>query len=78
MQLARDYGFSDLVDRITSELQKIEFDDLDLKRQSYELSIPVEAVESYISEFTTAKSWQDALRLLTMNPPSGDVTADME
>jgi hypothetical protein len=75
---ARNFGFADLVDSITAEMQAIDVDDLGLVRRSYSISIPEEALEEYLSQFTEAPTWQDALLALCLYPPSGDVNANRE
>ena len=75
---ARNFGFSDLVESITVEMQAIDIDDLGLVRRTYSITIPEEDLEEYLSQFTDAPSWQDALLALCVYPPSGDITANRE
>jgi hypothetical protein len=78
VNLARDYGLTDLVDSITAEMQKVSIGDLDLKRHTYEIKLPGEAVEQFIGEFTDADSWQAAFARLSGYPPSGDAAKNRE
>ena len=75
---ARNFGFGDLVESITAEMQAIDVDDLGLVRRTYSITIPEEDLEEYLSQFTDAPSWQDALLALCIYPPSGDITANRE
>jgi len=76
-QLARDYGFTDLVKQITAALQGIRPEDLGLQRMSTEVRIPREDMERYMDWFTDAEDWQEALRRFAgVEPPTGDVQAN--
>jgi hypothetical protein len=75
---ARNFGFRDLVDSITSEMQAIDVENLGLVRRSYSISIPEEALEEYLAQFTEAPGWQDAIVALCVYPPSGDLIANRE
>ena len=73
IQLARDYGNTDLVEECTLRLQSIGEDNLDLKELRVEFNLPADAIEKGIREILEVPSWQDALRQLCSHPPSGDV-----
>jgi hypothetical protein len=60
IQLARDYGFTELVDECPLRLQSITEKDLDLKPMSVEIPIPAGTIEAVVREILDAGSWQDA------------------
>ena len=78
IQLARDYGFTELVDECTLRLQSITEKDLDLKPMSVEIPIPAGTIEAGVREILDAGSWQEAFRKLSSRPPSGNVAANRE
>jgi hypothetical protein len=76
--LARDRGFTDLVQAATTELQQLGLDDLGLVRFSSSVKIPAAEVEAYLSQFTEADSLSVALALLlSAGPPSGTMEQNM-
>jgi hypothetical protein len=72
IKLARDYGSTDLVEECTRRLQSIGEDDLGLQEVRVELPLPPGTIEAGVKEILDLESWQDALRQLCSNPPSGD------
>jgi hypothetical protein len=76
IQLARDYGFTDLVDECTLRLQSITEEDLGLTLTTVEIPIPPGAIEAGVHEILDVGSWQDALRKLSSHPPSGDTAVN--
>jgi hypothetical protein len=76
IQLARDYGFTELVDECTLRLQSITEEDLDLTLTTVEIPIPAGAIEAGVHEILDVGSWQDAFRKLSSHPPSGDAAAN--
>jgi hypothetical protein len=72
IKLARDSGITELVEECTRRLQSINEEDLDLKEVRFEFPLPPGAVEAGVKEILDLDSWQDALRQLCSDPPSGD------
>jgi hypothetical protein len=71
-RLARDLHQPDLLELATTELQRMNIDDLGLTTHAVEVSIPKERMEAYLAQFTDQATWQDALLLLPhVGPPSG-------
>jgi hypothetical protein len=76
VQLAHDYGFTELAQECTLRLQSIKEEDLGLQLTSVEIPIPAGAIEKAVDQIVQVESWQDALRRLSAVPPSGDVGAN--
>jgi hypothetical protein len=78
-KMARDYGLSDLADTVTTKLQSIQTEELNLVPRGFQFEIPADAMEQHFSLFTEAPSWQDAfIRLVTGDPPSGNTASNRE
>ena len=74
---ARDFGFGDVAERITTEMQTMSPDDL--QTIASEFSLPTAEVEEFINSFLSAETWQDCLAVFgSWGPPSGDHKANLE
>lgn len=73
LEIARNYGLTDLANEIRQVIQKTEREDLDLKEISVPIRIPTEEIERYIESFIDKKAWRVSLsRFGFHGPPSGD------
>lgn len=76
---ARDFGFGEVADDITTEIQAMSPDEDNLQTIAAEFSIPASEVEAFINSFLAAETWEDCLALFgSWGPPSGDHTANLE
>lgn len=74
IKLARDFGFTDLVDDATQHLQSMNVEDLGLRRIETKISLDREELDRFFSQFTAQPSWVEALALtLAVGPPSGNI-----
>jgi hypothetical protein len=69
--MARDFRQPDLVNELTAKLQALGDEDLGFVTQSVATEIPREAVEEYLSRFTEAADWREALLRLVNSPLRG-------
>lgn len=71
---ARDFGISDLLAQLTSELQQTKLEDHGLVERSVSVSVDASEGEAYVQCFLGQPSWREALLLLVANdPPTGNV-----
>lgn len=76
IELAHDYGFTELAQECTLRLQSITEEDLGLQQMAVEIPIPTGAIEKGVQDILDVESWQDALRKLSSHPPSGNAAAN--
>jgi hypothetical protein len=76
LELARNYGLSDLAEEILLELQSMTVEELDLKTISAEVSIPAEEIDQAVSAVIGDDNWRGALRRFgAEGPPTGTLEA---
>ena len=72
LELARSFGFHELIDSIRVQIQNISESDLDLKELSVTTEIPVSEMEHFFSHFTDCISLEESLNKFGIyGPPSG-------
>lgn len=70
-ELAVAHGFRDLIDDLTSELQTIDPEDLDLKKVSADIEVPSDEVDAFIAQVVGDDSIDRAFARLGAQPPPG-------
>ena len=79
LELARNYGFQEIVDEMRSRIQSIPDEELGLKTISAEVKIPTEKFEAYLNWFVDDRGWKESLtRFGFHGPPSGDHKKNIE
>ncbi|NPV56475.1 MAG: DUF4209 domain-containing protein [Anaerolineae bacterium] len=79
LELARNYGLSDIANELRITIQSIPEDDLELKTILAKVEIPNERIEAYINWFVGEESWKEAFVRLGHNPPpSGNYSENIE
>src|SRR5258706_857068 len=79
LELARNYGFSDIADELRLKIQSIPEEELGLKTVSASVKIPQEELEKLLNSFLGDHGWQESLmRFGVYGPPSGDHGKNVE
>jgi hypothetical protein len=79
LELARNYGFQDLIDEMRTRIQSITEEDLQLKTITSRIEIPNEIIEKYLNSFIDERGFTESLTRFGSNgPPSGDYKKNIE
>ncbi|MEL7591809.1 MAG: hypothetical protein AAGU17_11025, partial [Anaerolineaceae bacterium] len=79
LELARNYGFNDIVEKLRMELQNIPDSEMDLHELSVTTEIPKENIEKFISHFSEVDDLKQGLiKIGSYGPPSGFLKENIE
>ncbi len=78
LELARNYGFTEIAEELRRDLQRIGPEEMDLKVVSVQADLPAAEFDNLISAFLDTPDWRVSLsRFGGYGPPSGDYQANV-